>query len=80
MNPALSFQIYFALISALVILSGCAQEPRIIQSQGHISEKPAAQVASAIPAPVQVPTQLPPPRVQAKPITYNVVVTEVPAK
>jgi len=70
----------YALLSALVALSGCAQEPRIAQSQGHISLPPPAQVASAIPAPVQVPTQLPPPKIQAKPITYNVVVTEVPAK
>lgn len=70
----------YALLSALAALSGCAQEPRIAQSQGHISLPPPAQVASAIPAPVQVPTQLPPPKVQAKPITYNVVVTEVPAK
>ena len=80
MNPASSLQIHFALLSALVVFSGCAQEPRIAQSQGHISEKPLAQPASAIPAPVQIPTHLPPPRVQAKPITYNVVVTEVPAK
>ncbi|MDP1680318.1 MAG: pilus (MSHA type) biogenesis protein MshL [Burkholderiales bacterium] len=64
----------------MAALSGCAQEPRIAQSQGHISLPPPAQVASAIPAPVQVPTQLPPPKIQAKPITYNVVVTEVPAK
>ena len=80
MNPAFSFPIRFAAVSAAMVLSACAQEPRITQSQGHISEKPAAQVASAIPAPVQVPTHLPPPRVQAKPIAYNVVVTEVPAK
>ena len=80
MNPAFSFPIRFAAVSAAMVLSACAQEPRITQSQGHISEKPVALVASAIPAPVQVPTHLPPPRVQAKPITYNVVVTEVPAK
>jgi len=69
-----------AFLSALAVFSGCAQEPRITESQGHISLPPPAQTASAIPAPVQIPPQLPPPKVQAKPITYNVVVTEVPAK
>lgn len=80
MNAASPNLFRCALLSALVALGGCAQEPRIAQSQGHISQPPPAQAASAIPAPVQVPTQLPPPKVQAKPITYNVVVTEVPAK
>lgn len=80
LNAASSTLFRYASLSALLALGACAQEPRIAQSQGHISEKPPAQAASAIPAPVQVPTQLPLPKVQAKPITYNVVVTEVPAK
>lgn len=80
LNAASSNLFRCALLSALVALGGCAQEPRIAQSQGHISQTPPAQAAGAIPAPVQVPTHLPPPKVQAKPITYNVVVTEVPAK
>jgi len=80
LNAASSILFRYASLSALIALGACAQDPRIAQSQGHISEKPPAQAASDIPAPVQVPTQLPPPKVQAKPITYNVVVTEVPAK
>jgi MSHA type pilus biogenesis protein MshL len=68
-------------LGALLALSGCATDVvRFPPSQGHISEKPQAQVVNDIPAPVQVPTQLPPPRMQAKPLTYNVVVTEVPVK
>lgn len=80
LNAASSILFRYASLSALIALGACVQEPRIVQSQGHISEKPPAQAESAIPAPVQVPTQLPPPKVQTKPITYNVVVTEVPAK
>ncbi|MBI5750702.1 MAG: pilus (MSHA type) biogenesis protein MshL [Hydrogenophilales bacterium] len=80
LNAASSTLFRYASLGALIALGGCAQEPRIAQSQGHISQTPPAQAASAIPAPVQVPTQLPPPKVQAKPLTYNVVVTEVPAK
>ena len=70
-----------SLLGALLALGGCASDVvRFPPSQGHISEKPQADAVSGIPAPVQVPTQLPPPRVQPKPLTYNVVVTEVPVK
>jgi MSHA type pilus biogenesis protein MshL len=70
-----------SILGALLLLGGCATDVvRFPPSQGHISEKPQAEAVSDIPAPVQVPTQLPPPRVQPKPLTYNVVVTEVPVK
>jgi len=70
-----------SLLGALLALGGCASEVvRFPPSQGHISEKPQVEAISDIPAPVQVPTQLPRPRVQPKPLTYNVVVTEVPVK
>ena len=69
------------LLSVLLALAGCADQARFPISQGHISAKPQADnIASAIPAPVQIPMQLPPPKDQAKPLTYNVVVTEVPVK
>lgn len=80
LNTTTSIFLRSALTGALALLSSCAQEPRIAQSQGHIAEKAPAQAASGIPAPVQIPAQLPPPKAQAKPLTYNVVVTEVPAK
>ena len=70
-----------SILGGLLLLGGCATDVvRFPPSQGHISEKPQAEAVSDIPAPVQVPTQLPPPRVQPKPLTYNVVVTEVPVK
>ena len=69
------------LIAALLVLQGCASDVvRFPPSTGHISEQPKPVVANNIPAPVQVPLQLPPPKAQAKPLTYNVVVTEVPVK
>jgi MSHA type pilus biogenesis protein MshL len=69
------------LLGALLLFGGCATDVvRFPPSQGHISEKPQAEAVNDIPAPVQVPTQLPPPRMQPKPLTYNVVVTEVPVK
>ena len=64
-----------------LLLQGCATDvPRFPPSAGHISEQPKAADANNIPSPVQVPLQLPPPKAQAKPLTYNVVVTEVPVK
>lgn len=70
-----------ASLGIATLLAGCATETSPIpQSQGHITAKPEPVASSAIPAPVQVATQLPPPKAQAKPLTYNVVVTEVPAK
>lgn len=69
------------MIAALLALQGCATDvTRFPPSTGHISEPPKPAVVSDIPAPVQVPLQLPPPKAQAKPLTYNVVVTEVPVK
>jgi len=66
----------------MLAIAGCASDvTRFPPSAGHISEQPQAADAGNIPAPVQVPLQLPPPKAQqAKPLTYNVVVTEVPVK
>ena len=52
----------------------------LFQHEWACEQKPQAEAVNDIPAPVQVPTQLPPPRMQPKPLTYNVVVTEVPVK
>ena len=69
------------LVVALLALSGCASDiVRFPPSAGHISEPSKSEVANNIPAPVQVPLQLPPPKTAVKPLTYNVVVTEVPVK
>ncbi len=69
------------LLAGVLALNGCATDAvRFPPSAGHISEPPKTESASNIPAPVQVPLELPPPKVQAKPLTYNVVVTEVPVK
>jgi len=68
------------LLTIALGLSGCATDTtRFPPSKGHISDQPKAETAN-IPAPVEVPLQLPPPKAQAKPLTYNVVVTEVPVK
>ncbi len=70
-----------SLIVTLLALQSCASDvARFPPSQGHISEQPKPAAVSNIPSPVQVPLQLPPPKAQAKPLTYNVVVTEVPVK
>lgn len=69
------------LLGGLLALQGCASDvTRFPPSTGHLSEKPQTEVANNIPALVQVPLQLPPPKTQVKPLTYNVVVTEVPVK
>lgn len=69
------------LLASVLALYGCATDVvRFPPSTGHISEAPKPDSASNIPAPVQVPLELPPPKVLAKPLTYNVVVTEVPVK
>ena len=69
------------LLGALLALGGCADQTRFPLSQGHLGAQPAVDnSASNIPAPVQIPAELPPPKVQPKPLTYNVVVTEVPVK
>lgn len=81
MNRVLFFACSFPLAVVLLSLFGCASdEVRFPQSQGHLGAKPEPNNISDIPAPIQITSQLPPPRVQAKPITYNVVVTEVPVK
>lgn len=82
MKPSLSTKSPAILsVAVLLTLHGCASDvTRFPPSTGHISDKPKAEAAANIPAPVQVPLQLPPPKAQAKPLTYNVVVTEVPAK
>lgn len=66
----------FVLLTAL--LGGCADEPRIPLSSGHLP--PAPQSKADIPPPVTAPPRLPPPRPTAKAPTYSVVVTEVPVK
>lgn len=76
----MTLRVAATLISAALLASCATERSPIPQSQGHIAPKPEPVAASAIPAPVQVATQLPPPKPQAKPLTYNVVVTEVPAK
>lgn len=63
----------------VLLLAGCADEPRFPISPGHIS-RAAAPAAGDIPAPVRAAPQLPPPKPQVKPPTYSVVVTEVPVK
>lgn len=76
-------QNFLTLLSLTLLagLTGCASDvTRFPPSAGHISDTPKATDASNIPTPVQVPLQLPPPKAQAKPLTYNVVVTEVPVK
>ena len=68
-----------AFVSTLV-LSSCAHQSNIAPSLGHISQESEAPKTAGIPAPVLTPTYVPPPKPQAKPQTYSVVVNEVPAK
>jgi general secretion pathway protein D len=72
-----------ALCAALLpifVFGGCATDSRIATSAGHISEPAKRPAAEGIPQPVQLATQLPPPKPQVKQPTYSVVVTEVPVK
>ena len=78
-RPVLSIE--HTVICAALLLAGCAaNESRIPTSAGHISGAAKSAAADDIPQPVQLSTQLPPPKPQIKPPTYSVVVTEVPVK
>lgn len=78
-RPVLSIE--HTVICAALLLAGCAaNESRIPTSAGHISGAAKSAAADDIPQPVQLATQLPPPKPQAKPPSYSVVVTEVPVK
>lgn len=71
----------YTAICAAFLLAGCAAtESRIPTSAGHISGPAKRAAADDIPQPVQLSTQLPPPKPQVKPATYSVVVTEVSVK
>ncbi len=65
----------------LTSLAGCAFQSSIKPSAGHISQPAAgSKAAASIPAPVTGNNFVPPPSPAAKPLTYSVVVHEVPAK
>ncbi len=69
------------LFGLLTGLGGCAFQSSIKPSAGHISQPAASdKAANAIPAPVTGSNFVPPPRPSEKPLTYGVVVHEVPAK
>jgi len=66
------------LVLALA-LTGCARQTTVAPSEGHIT--PAPKPAGEILAPVKSTTfAVPPPKPQVKPLTYSVVVNDVPVK
>ncbi|MGH8641773.1 MAG: hypothetical protein ACRET6_08670, partial [Burkholderiales bacterium] len=65
------------------LFPGCVNiNPHLPQSEGHITKEQvkAEEPSKAIPPPARVSEFLPPPKPAAKPQTYSVVVSEVPAK
>lgn len=67
--------------AGLLALAGCAHQPAIAPSLGHIQAPPdTARKAEGIPPPVTVSSYVPPPKPQPKPQTYTVVVDQVPVK
>lgn len=67
------------LLATSVGLAGCAHAPPSV-SDAHLRGPLPAAPAGAIPAPVQRPVALPPPRELPPVETYNVVVSGVPAQ
>jgi general secretion pathway protein D len=71
-----------ALLAAIVAGCNAHRPPYIPPSQGHImAPAPQAEIIPRdIPPPARVSTFVPPPKPAIKPLTYSVVVNEVPVK
>lgn len=70
----------FTASLTITLLSGCAFQSSIKTSDGHLNQPAQSDVKAGIPAPVTGSIFVPPPKPAAKPVTYSVVVHEVPAK
>jgi MSHA biogenesis protein MshL len=69
-------QRFFLLAGWMGLVAGCATPPIMPPSPAHVSQD-AAAAEGPIPAPVQIPSALPKPRLVARPETYSVVVNNV---
>lgn len=69
-----------SIISAVLLLAGCAYPPPLPVSDGHIKTGQHDAGSGNIPAPVKQGFYLPPPQPGVRPQTYSVVVNEVPVK
>jgi general secretion pathway protein D len=62
------------------LLPACSTQPKIEQSQGHISTGPPVTAPADIPPPITQAPVLPPPKPQTRLETYTVIVNQVPVK
>ncbi len=71
-----------ALLVALIAGCSAPRPPHVPPSQGHImAPAPKAEIIPQdIPPPARISTFVPPPKPAIKPVTYSVVVNEVPVK
>ncbi len=63
-----------------LLLAGCYKATVLPQSEGHIVTPAARPVPDNIPPPARISSFVPPPKPAVKPLTYSVVVNEVPVK
>ncbi len=61
-------------------LAGCYKATVLPQSEGHIVTPTAKPVLDNVPPPARISNFVPPPKPAFKPLTYSVVVNEVPVK
>ncbi len=61
-------------------LAGCYKPSVLPQSEGHIVLPAPRPAADTVPPPARISTFVPPPKPALKPLTYSVVVNEVPVK
>lgn len=68
-------------VGVVAMLSGCAYKPVIPQSDAHLTKNRVVSPAGDAPPPVRSSGDfLPPPKAAPKPVTYSVVVNEVPIR
>src|SRR5687767_12573365 len=62
------------------LLLACSTQPKIKQSQGHISTRSAVTAPAEIPPPITQAPVVPLPKPQTRLETYTVIVNQVPVK
>ena len=69
-----------AAVVLVLSLAGCYKATVLPQSEGHIVTPAAKPVLENVPPPARISSFVPPPKPAFKPLTYSVVVNEVPVK
>src|SRR5688572_29548429 len=70
----------YACVSIALLLSGCYRGSVLPQSEGHLVTPAVKPALENVPPPARISTFVPAPKPAIKPLTYSVVVSEVPVK